>query len=407
MTGTLDPSPDGIAAARDRIKKDVVETPCTRSFLFDDLVKGALHLKFENLQRTGSFKDRGALNRLLQLSEDERRRGVVTASAGNHAQALAWHASRLGIPATVVMPETAPLVKVANTLAYGAHVLQRGTVLDDAAVEARRLEQEGLVLVPAFDDIHVIEGQGTIGLEIAEQVPDASTVVVPVGGGGLISGIAIALKSTRPDVRVVGVESAAAASALASRRAGEVVKLESAETIADGIATKRVGDLTFPLMQEWVDDLVVVSEEEIASAVLLLLERQKTVAEGAGATALAALVHRDLGLDADARIVMILSGGNIDVNMVSRIIDRGLVADGRLVRLSVRMPDRPGSIARLSRSVADLGANVLESRHRRAFADISVGEVEIILHLETKGRSHADEIVIALQDLGLHVTPAA
>ena len=399
------PSVEEIVAARERIGKHIVETPCARSYFFGDLVEGRLHLKLENLQRTGSFKDRGALNRLFDLSEEERRRGVVTASAGNHGQALAWHARRLGIPATVVMPETAPLVKVANTIEFGATVIHHGTVLDDAAVEAHRLEEEGLVFVPAFDDLSVIAGQGTIGLEIAEQVPGLSTVVVPVGGGGLISGVAIALKSLKPDVRVIGVEAAAAASACASREAGEIVKIASAETIADGIATKRVGDLTFPLIQEWVDELVVVSEEEIASAILLLLERQKTVAEGAGAAGLAALVHRDLGIDESESVVMVLSGGNIDVNRVSRIIDRGLVVDGRLVRLTVRMPDRPGSIARLSRCVADRGANVLEIRHRRAFADISVGEVEIVMHIETKGRDHARDIIGTLEKLGLDVTP--
>jgi threonine dehydratase len=395
---------DDVRDARRRIDEYVVHTPCPRALAFADVADCRLHLKLENLQRTGSFKDRGSLNRLLHLTDGERRRGVVTASAGNHAQALAFHAHRLGIPCTVVMPETAPLIKVSNTRAFGARVLQRGTVLDDAAVEASRLvEDEGLVMVSAFDDPWVIAGQGTMGLELLEQVPDLDVVVVPVGGGGMISGIALALKSARPDVRVIGVEAEAAASALASRAAGRVVKIESHHTLADGIATKRVGDLTFPMIDALVDDLVVVSEEEIASAILMLVERQKTVVEGAAAVALAALATGRVPVTRSSTAVLLLSGGNIDVNILSRIIDRGLVADGRLTRLMVKVPDRPGSLSRLTRIVAGVGANVLEIAHRRAFADISVGDVEIVLHLETRGREHVEEIIGILENEGLLV----
>ena len=397
-------SPADIRSARTRISEHVVATPCTRSLSFSDLVVGRIHFKFENLQRTGSFKDRGSLNKMAQLDDSERRRGVVTASAGNHAQAVAFHARRLGIPATVVMPEHAPLIKVQNARRYGARIVQRGTILDESAVEAKRLaEEEGLVMVHAFDDPHVIAGQGTIGLEIAEQMPEVDVVVVPVGGGGLVSGIAVALKELRPSVRVIGVESEAAPSARASRDAGRIVKIESADTIADGIATKRVGELTFRLMEEHVDDLLVVREEEIATAILMLLEREKTVVEGAGATPLAVLLSGRLRLEEGQHAALVLSGGNIDVNMISRIIDRGLVADGRLARLMVKVPDRPGSLARLTRCVADHGGNVLETYHRRAFADISVGDVEIVMHLETRGRDHVDEIVSALQAQGLVV----
>jgi threonine dehydratase len=395
---------DDILAARERIDADIVHTPSTRAPSFSDLVPGRLLFKLENLQRTGSFKDRGSLNRLLHLDDEERRRGVVTASAGNHAQAVAWHAARLGIPATVVMPETAPLIKVANTRRYGARVVQRGSILDDAAVEARRLvDEEGLVMIHPFDDPRVVAGQGTVGLEIAEQVPHADLVVVPVGGGGLVSGTAIALKSRRPDVRVVGVETEAAPSASASRDAGRIVKIRSADTIADGIATKQVGDLTFALMERWVDDLVTVAEEDIASAILLLLERKKTVADGAGAVGLAALVSGAIPVGDGQTVVVVLSGGNIDVNIVSRIIERGLVADGRIARLAVKVTDRPGSLAALTRTVANLGANVLEIRHRRGFADISVGDVEIVMHLETRGRDHVDELMDAIRDLGHRV----
>jgi threonine dehydratase len=402
--GALPVAYDDLLEARARIDPHVVHTPCPRALSFTDVVPCRLHLKLENLQRTGSFKDRGSLNRLLHLDEGERRRGVVTASAGNHAQALAWHAHRLGIPCTVVMPETAPLVKVSNTRRYGARVLQAGTVLDDAAVEAARLvEVEGLVMVSAFDDRHVIAGQGTMGLELLEQVPELDVVIVPVGGGGMISGIALALKTRRPAVRVIGVEARAAPSARASRDAGHIVRIESYHTLADGIATKRVGELTFPMIQALVDDLVVVSEEEIARAILLLLERQKTVVEGAAAVTLAALAGGHVPVAASETAALLLSGGNIDVNILSRIIDRGLVGDGRLTRLMVKVPDRPGSLAGLTRVVARLGANVLEIAHRRAFADISVGDVEIVLHLETRGREHVDEIVRTLSGEGLSV----
>lgn len=379
-------------------------TPCAPARALDELVACDLWLKFENHQRTGSFKDRGSLNRLAQLSDEERARGVVTASAGNHAQAVAWHGGRLGIPVTVVMPETAPLVKVTNTRSYGAQVIQRGTVLDEAAVEARRLsEEEGLIPVPAFDDEAVIAGQGTMALEILEQMPDVETIVVPVGGGGMISGIALALEEERPGVRIIGVEAEAAASARASRDAGAIVRISHTDTLADGIAVKRVGELTFPIIERRVDDLVVVGEEEIAAAILVLLERRKTMVEGAGAVGLAALMTNRIPVRADERVVVILSGGNIDINMISRIIDRGLVFDGRLARLTIRVPDRPGSLARLTRVVADLGANVLETHHRRAFADIRVGEVEIVLHVETRGRPHVEQIVRGLTDLGLTV----
>lgn len=369
-----------------------------------DLAPGNHYLKLENLQRTGSFKDRGALNRMLRLTEAERARGVVTASAGNHAQAVAYHGGRLGISVTVVMPETAPLIKVTNTRGYGADVIQVGTILDDAAAEVQRLAaEEELSIIHAFDDEDVIAGQGTMGLEILEQVPDVSVVVVPVGGGGMISGIACAIKEIKPDVRIIGVEADAAASAKASRDAGEVVKIAVSDTLADGIVTKRIGEITYPLIERYVDELVSVGEEEIAAAILLLIEREKTVAEGAGAVGLAALMTGSVTLSETDRAVLLLSGGNIDINMISRIIDRGLVFDGRLVRLAITVKDRPGSLAGLTRAVADMGANVLETYHRRAFADISVGDVGIVIQMETRGREHVIEIVHRLEDLGHEV----
>ncbi len=405
VSGSLPITVEHIREARRRIEDDVVLTPCPRSPAFTDVTSCRLHFKMEGMQRTGSFKDRGALNRMLDLTDEERRVGVVTASAGNHAQAVAYHAQRLGIPCTVVMPETAPLVKVMNTRGFGSKVFQRGSVLDDAAVEARRLvDEQGLVMIHPFDDPLVIAGQGTMGLEILEQVPDVDTVIVPVGGGGMISGIAIAIRAARPGVRIIGVESETAPSATASREAGEIVNITSHRTIADGIATKRIGENTFPIIEALVDDLVVVTEEETAQAILLLLERKKAMVEGGGAVSLAALTSGRVQAKPGERVVALLSGGNIDINRLARIIDRGLVVDGRLVRLKVKVPDHPGNLAGLARLVASLGANVLEIAHRRAFADISVGDVEIVMHLETRGLEHVDELKARLEAEGLVVT---
>lgn len=398
---------DDIRAARERIRDEVIVTPCTPSMVFDDLVPGRLHFKFENLHRTGSFKERGAVNRLSHLDDEERRRGVIAASAGNHAQAVAFHATRLGIPSTIVMPETTPLIKVSNTRRHGAEVILHGQRFSVAIEHSEELQRErGLVMVHAYNDELVVAGQGTIGLELAEQVPDVDVVVVPIGGGGVISGTAVALKALRPEVRVVGVEVEAAPSARLSRDAGRIVEVETADTLADGIAVKRLGEVTFPLIEKYVDDIVVVGEDEIARAILLLLEREKTVVEGAGAAPLAALLSGHIPVDEDESVVAVLCGGNIDVNMISRIIDRGLVDDGRLARLVITVPDRPGSLARLTRKVADAGANVLEVAHQRAFADISVGDVEIVMHLETRGRDHVEEIIGALKGEGTPVREA-
>lgn len=393
-----------IQAARVRVQEEIVLTPCTRSLVFDDLISSPLYFKFENLHRTGSFKERGALNRLLQLSDEERAQGVITASAGNHAQAVAFHATRLGIPATVVMPETTPLVKVQNTRRHGAEVILHGQRFSEAIEHSRMLQEErGLIMVHAYDDPMIVSGQGTLGLELIEQVPEVDVVVVPIGGGGIISGTALALHGLKPGVRVIGVEVEAAPSAHLSRMAGRIIEVETAETLADGIAVKRLGDLTFPIVESLVEQIVVVGEEEIARAILLLLEREKTVVEGAGAATLAALLSQKVPIRPDETVVAVLCGGNIDVNMISRIIDRGLVDDGRLARLRVTMRDRPGSLARLTDLVAWAGANVLKVSHHREFADISVGEVEIVVHLETRGREHVEEILVQMRALGMSV----
>lgn len=395
------PTLQDVHDARERIRHGVVMTPCTRSEAYLEQTAVDLWFKYENLQRTGSFKDRGALNRLLRLTAEERAAGVVTASAGNHAQALAFHASRLGIPATVVMPETTPTIKVTNTRRHGARVVLAGQFLSDASEVAGRLEaEEGRVRVPPFDDPAIVAGQGTLGLELLEQIPELDTVVIPIGGGGLIAGTALAVRSLRPGVRVVGVEAAAAPSAIRSRKAGRPVAIVNTETIADGIAVKRVGDVTFPLIERHVDEIVAVEEGEIASAVLQLLERSKTVVEGAGAVGLAALLHRRFAVREGERVCVLLTGGNIDITMISRIIDRGMVVDGRAIRLLVTGRDRPGFLAALTRTVAGTGANVLDIHHRRSFADITVGDVGIVMHLETRGREHVEEITALLRAQG-------
>lgn len=391
--------------ARLRLPPSVGNTPCRLSRSLARRGADNVFLKFENLHPTGSFKERGAANKLAQLSEEERARGVITASAGNHAQALAYHATRLGIRSTVVMPEATPLIKVSNTRLHGAHVILHGATFDDAVDEAlRRREEEGSILVHAFNDEQIVAGQGTLGLELVEQFGDElAAVVVPIGGGGLMSGIAIAVKEQLPQVRMIGVESAAAPSAKASLDAGEIVKIQTRVTLSDGIAIKRIGEVTFPYLQRYVDEVALVDDEEVAAAILLLLEREKTLVEGAGAAGVAAILHDKVELPEDGVTVAVLCGGNIDVNILSRIIDRGLVDDGRLARLEITGRDRPGLLAGLTAVVAKLGANVLESTHSRAFADISVGEVAVSLTLETRGREHVEEIVAALEGRGMEV----
>jgi threonine dehydratase len=392
-----------VLAARERIRDRVLLSPCTRSESVSAASGTEAFLKLESLQRTGSYKERGALNKLLLLSEVEFARGLVAASAGNHAQGVAFHAGRLGVKATIVMPETTPIVKVANTRAHGARIVLHGANYDEAYAEARRLESaEGLTLVHPFDDPGVIAGQGTIGLEVLEQLPDVDAVVVPIGGGGLASGVAVAVKAIRPSARVVGVETEVLPSMLAALDAGRPVTLDPANTLADGIAVKRAGDLTFEHVRNLVDEIVTVSEEEIASAILHLLEKDKTVVEGAGAVAVAALLNRKVKGVEGRRVVSIVSGGNIDVNLVARVIERGLVKDGRLARVVVALLDKPGQLARVSAIVAHHRANVIEVHHTRAFAS-RFGDTTLQLTLETRGPEHVEEILRALRERGYHV----
>ncbi|HET7544051.1 MAG TPA: threonine ammonia-lyase [Polyangiaceae bacterium] len=382
-----------IAAAASTILGRVRRTPFVESPVLSELTGADVRLKLENLQFTGSFKERGACNRLEQLSAAERARGVITASAGNHAQAVARHGARLGVGVTVVMPEATPLVKVTATRRFGAQVVLSGANYDEAAGLAASLSAErGLLYLHPFEDPWVIAGQGTIGLELLADAPELDAVVVPVGGGGLIAGVACAVKSKNPRVRVLGVEAARFPSMKLALSGVDPSSLPGGKTIADGIAVRRVGELTRELTHEYVDEIALVDEAEIAQAVLLLLEREKTVVEGAGAVGVAALLHHRFAALEGKQVAVVVSGGNIDVNLISRIIEHGLVQTGRLVRFVVTAPDVSGVLAELTRVVADSRANVLELNHDRAFSGAELGETLIELVLETHGVEHIAEV---------------
>ncbi|MEZ5354682.1 MAG: threonine ammonia-lyase [Bryobacteraceae bacterium] len=385
-----------VEQALERIREAIYLSPCALSQTLSKLTGNRIFLKLENLQMTGSFKERGALNRLLTLSGEERERGVIAASAGNHAQGVAYHASRLGIASRIVMPLPTPLVKVTSTARHGARVVLHGVNYDEAYQEAVRLrDAEQLTFVHAFDDDAVIAGQGTIGLEILQQNPMIDAIVAPIGGGGLLGGIACAVKETNPRIRVIGVQTARLPSMIEALGAGEPVTIPPATTIADGIAVRRSGAHTVPLIRKYVDEVVTVEEEEIASAILLLLEREKTLAEGAGAAALAALLHRKTTLEGK-RVAVLVCGGNIDVTLLSRIIERGLVKDGRMVRLRIHLPDHPGALQRLCEVIAAQRANIVETNHDRAYYGVNLGDTVIDITMETRGQEHADELKGAL-----------
>jgi threonine dehydratase len=389
-----------IQTARARIGESIYVSPCQLSHDLSELAGLPLHLKLDNLQRTGSFKERGALNKLLTLSETERKRGVIAASAGNHAQGVAFHAATRGIRAQIVMPLATPQIKVAATKGFGAEVILHGATYDEAFEEAmRRRIEDGQTFIHPFDDTEVIAGQGTIALELLEQVPDIEAVVVPVGGGGLISGIASALKETNPRIRVIGVEPEKLPSMLRAREAGHPVTIAAEATIADGIAVRRAGDLTLPLVSRYVDEIVTVDDEEVASAILLLLEHEKTLAEGAGAAALAAVVQSKTNLR-HRRTVVLVSGGNIDVSLLAKIIERGLVKDGRLLRVRVYLQDRPGALLSVTQTLATQRANIVETVHNRAYYGVSLGETVIDVTLETRGATHITSISHALREAG-------
>ena len=387
-----------IEAARQRLGSAIDQTPCELSRTLSDVTGTRCFVKLENLQMTGSFKERGAANLLLQLDPAERTRGVITASAGNHGFAVAFHASRLGIPAVIVMPEWAPLIKVSSARRFGAEVILAGANFDEAYMRACEIEQaRGLVFVHPFDDARVIAGQGTVGLEILDQCPEVDAVLIPVGGGGLIAGMATALKARRERITVIGVQSAALPGMVRSMEAGVRTPVPAAATVADGIAVREVGHLTLDIARKFVDRVVTVSEEELANAVLRLLEIEKNVVEGAGAAPLAALLNRPLGLEGST-VVLVLSGGNIDVTMLARIIERGLVKDGRMVRLGIVLRDRPGALARLTDVIAEERGNIVQIEHDRAFSRwVAIGETEVEVTLETSGRPHIDALIARLR----------
>jgi threonine dehydratase len=385
-----------IHSALNRIRADIRVSPCTHSETFSGITHNSIFLKLDNQQRTGAFKERGALNKLLTLTAEDRAHGVIAASAGNHAQGVSYHAGRHGIRAHIVMPLPTPLTKVSATRAYGADVLLFGANYDEAYGKAIELSaQEQFTLIHAFDDDSVIAGQGTLGLEILAQTPDIDVIVSPIGGGGLIGGIACAVKETNPKVKVYGVQPSRLPSMKAAVAQGKPVTLESAKTIADGIAVRRAGERTLPLVQKYVDDIVTVEEEEIANAILLLLEREKTLAEGAGAAAIAAVLNRKLPLK-DQRVAVLVCGGNIDVTLLARIIERGLVKDGRLVRLRVHLPDYPGALHRLTGILADHRANIVETAYDRAYHGVNLGDTAIDITMETRGPEHISELLTAL-----------
>ena len=394
---------EDVLAARERLREEVYYTPCARSEMLSKLTGQQVYLKLENLQMTGSFKERGALNRLSLLTKDEAARGVVAASAGNHAQGVAHHATRRGVRAIIVMPLATPLVKVTATRDFGAEVVLHGANYDEACAEATRLcESEGMVFVHPFDDATVMAGQGTIGLEMMEQIGGLEAVIVPIGGGGLIGGIGCAIKETNPNIRVIGVQTSRLPSMVEAIAAHGPATVDAATTIADGIAVRRAGDVTYPAVSRYVDEIVTVDEDEIASAILVLLEREKTLAEGAGAAALAALLQGKTSLSnrKDVRTGVLVSGGNIDVTLLARIIERGLVQDGRMILLRIHLLDKPGALAELTRLIAKHRVNIVNTLYNRAYYGVNLGDTAIDITMETRGREQVAELLSALTEAG-------
>jgi len=385
-----------IEAAADRIRSSIYESPLMHSKMLSRLTGNSVFLKLENLQMTGAFKERGALNRILTLTDDERRQGVIAASAGNHGQGVAYHATQRGIPAQIWMPRLTPLIKLSATRAYGADVVLHGDNYDEACEAAiERSVQRKAVFIHPFDDDEVIAGQGTIGLELLRQNPALDVIVVPVGGGGLIGGIGCAVKAHNSRIEIVGVQTARLPSMQAALQRESPVDLPAKSTLADGIAVRRAGQRTLPLVSRYVDRIVTVDEDEIAEAILMLLEGEKTVAEGAGAVALAAVLEGKTGHHGK-NIAVLVSGGNLDVNLLARIIEQGMVRDGRRLRLRVLLPDYPGALEGLTAVISKARANIVETSYNRAHYGVSLNEAAIDITMETRGRDHASELLAAL-----------
>jgi threonine dehydratase len=388
-----------IRAAADTIRGAVLETPCSYSRTLSNICGCDVWLKFENLQFTSSFKERGALNRLTALTAEERQRGVIAMSAGNHAQGVAYHAKRLGIPATIVMPVGTPMVKVQNTRHHGAEVVVTGATLEEAAAFARdHGEAKGMIFVHPYDDPLVIAGQGTVGLEMLNSVPDLDTLVVPIGGGGLISGMAIAAKSIKPSLRILGVEAWLYPSMYNAIHDGNLPA--RGDTLAEGIAVKTPGRITTEIIRRLVDDIALVNESELERAVATLISIEKTVVEGAGAAGLAALIS-DPSRFAGHKVGLVLSGGNIDTRLIASVLTRELAREGRLTQLSLDIPDRPGQLAAVAALLAEAGANIIEVSHQRTFSDLPAKATLLQLVIETRDSAHLDEVMARLAASGL------
>jgi threonine dehydratase len=395
---------DDVVAARARIAGGIYESPCVESIPLSQLTGARVWCKLDYLQRTGSFKERGARNALLKLTPAQKAKGVIAVSAGNHAQGVAYHGGLLGVPVTVVMPTFAPLIKVTNCRQFGARVVLDGSDFAEARVTAERLARdEGLAFVHPFDDDDVIAGQGTIALEILEQTPQAEAIVVPVGGGGLLSGIATVVRAKRPDVELVAVEPEHAKSLAVSLREGRPTKVEVRPTLADGLAVEQVGERTFRILSQVLREVVTVDEAAIALAILRLIELEKSVVEGAGATPLAAFLAGKLDRLKGRNVVLVLCGGNIDLTMLDRVIEVGLVADGRMCRFAVSILDRPGGLARLAQVIAATGASIKEIVHDRAFSGPDLSAVRVVCVAETTGHDHVRRLHEALAGSGIKV----
>jgi threonine dehydratase len=388
------------------LKPRLHHTPLAPSRTLRDITGADIYLKAENMQRSGSFKVRGASYKLSRLSKEECSRGVIAASAGNHAQGVAIAAAQNNVPCTIVMPETAPLAKVTATQGYGAEVVLHGFTYDDAYQYCLELQQEtGATFIHAFYDPDIIAGQGTLGLEMLSDLPDADALIVPIGGGGLIAGITIAARALRPNIKIIGVQAEGAAGCRASLDAGELRTLPSITTIADGIAVKRPGTLTFPIIQNLVDDVVMVNDEEIISAVLLLMERSKMLIEGAGAAGVAAMLSGVVKLDGK-RVLVPLTGGNIDINLVGRFIEHGLAAAGRYFVIHTRLTDRPGELMRLLAIISEMRINVIDVRHQRISSRLPIMQREETLTLETRDRAQCEQLLQRLRAAGYVVEEA-
>jgi threonine dehydratase len=396
-----------IEAARKRIADAVYYSPCPPSIPLSEITGMKIFCKLDNLQRTGSFKERGARNALAQLSRDQQKRGVIAASAGNHAQALAYQGSLLGISATVVMPKFAPLIKISTCQQLGATVILHGDGFGDAKARAHEIAAEkGLAYIDGYDDPAIIAGQGTMALEIVEQIPDLEAVIVPVGGAGLLAGVSLALKMLQPNVKIVAVEAEKVASFSAALKAGSPTKITMRPTLADGLAIPQVGANAFQIARPLIDVTVTVTEEEIALAILRLVELEKSVVEGAAATSLAACMSGKLRELAGKRVVLLLCGGNIDPNVLSRVIERGLVADGRLGRFTAVISDRPGGLADLAAQIASTGVSVKQILHDRAFASPDVSAVNVLCTVETRNHQHLAELRAILKSRGVEIHDA-